>query len=461
MVEKTPGYCLVSQQIRDKIEKGEIKEINDFITYNLDIRQFAQDAVEQYEGSDFINAFHKSITKITVLDPTCGSGAFLFAALNILEPLYESCLLRMRTFVEEDSAKGGKKFSQFRKVLDIIEQHPNEKYFIFKSIILNNLFGVDIMNEAVEIAKLRLFLKLVAEVDVDYEKDNMGLEPLPDIDFNIRAGNTLIGFTSYKEIKDVYEEAEAGGKLMFEEETKLLKKIEDQALVVSKLFKEFKEKQTITETKYSAIKETKDEVQKRLNELNDLLSKYKAYEYGIDTDDLMQQKKYSDWLKSHQPFHWFSEFYEIIESGGFDVIIGNPPFVEYLKVKKQYELNNFKSISAGNLYAMIIEKSLNIMNDYSRMGMIKQLSAYCTPRMLAYQNMWVSKTINRYISFFDDRPGKLFDGLQHIRIAISIAQKGEGDEVNLIGTTNYIKFYTEFRPYIFNNIFYKILSKIP
>ena len=60
----------------------------------------------------------------------------------------------------------------------------------------NNLFGVDIMEEAVEICKLRLFLKLVAQV----EHSNQ-LEPLPDIDFNIRPGNTLVGFTSLEDMK--------------------------------------------------------------------------------------------------------------------------------------------------------------------------------------------------------------------------------------------------------------------
>ena len=63
-------------------------------------------------------------------------------------------------------------------------EHPNRQYFIFKSIILNNLYGVDIMHEG-EIAKLRLFLKLVATVEPDYKKPNLGLEPLPDIDYNI------------------------------------------------------------------------------------------------------------------------------------------------------------------------------------------------------------------------------------------------------------------------------------
>ena len=75
---------------------------------------------------------------------------------------------------------------------------PTARYFIFKSIILNNLFGVDIMEEAVEICKLRLFLKLAAQVEPDHAKDNLGIEPLPDIDFNIRAGNTLVGYATPK-----------------------------------------------------------------------------------------------------------------------------------------------------------------------------------------------------------------------------------------------------------------------
>src|SRR3989338_8621291 len=187
-----------------KIVNSEIKEINDFITYNLNIRQFAQDVIENTDDTELVKHFYKAIHNITVLDPTCGSGAFLFAALNILEPLYEACLQRMETFVAEahdennykhlstDIQKSWKsinhKKSWFRQVLTEVksDQHPSLQYFIFKSIILNNLYGVDIMNEAVEIAKLRLFLKLVATVDVNPRKDNFGLEPLPDIDFNIR-----------------------------------------------------------------------------------------------------------------------------------------------------------------------------------------------------------------------------------------------------------------------------------
>ena len=59
---------------------GEVQSINDLITYNLDIRQFAQDVIWNSEGPELLRAFYHAIEKVTVLDPTCGSGAFLFAA---------------------------------------------------------------------------------------------------------------------------------------------------------------------------------------------------------------------------------------------------------------------------------------------------------------------------------------------------------------------------------------------
>jgi hypothetical protein len=135
------------EQVKRKLAAGEVREVNDLITLNLDIRQFTQDAVEGCEGPDLLRAFWHAIEKVTILDPTCGSGAFLFAALNILEPLYEACLDRMEAFVGDLDRSGEKhrpeKFSDFRKVLANVAAHPNRRYFIFKSIILNNLFGVD------------------------------------------------------------------------------------------------------------------------------------------------------------------------------------------------------------------------------------------------------------------------------------------------------------------------------
>ena len=184
--------------VKAKLTAGEVHEVNDLVTLNLNIRQFAQDAIQFAEGPELLRAIWKAIEKVSVLDPTCGSGAFLFAALNILKPLYEACLQRMRGFVEDLEAAGlhhPKKFEDFKNIIMESQKHPRQDYFILKAIIVNNLFGVDIMEEAVEICKLRLFLKLVAQVD---SQDR--IEPLPDIDFNIRTGNTLIGYTRLADI---------------------------------------------------------------------------------------------------------------------------------------------------------------------------------------------------------------------------------------------------------------------
>jgi len=74
-------------EVRAKLAAGEVREINDLITLNLDIRQFAQDVIERCEGPDLLRAFWKAIEGVTVLDPTCGSGAFLFAARTALRNL--------------------------------------------------------------------------------------------------------------------------------------------------------------------------------------------------------------------------------------------------------------------------------------------------------------------------------------------------------------------------------------
>ena len=170
VVERRRRYA----EVKGKIEAGEIHEINDLITYNLNITRFAIDVIQNSSDPELIRHFYKALEKITVLDPTCGSGAFLFAAMNILEPLYEACIARMHAFVAETAEGKYKAFDSVLKRVDAPE-HPNLQYFIFKSIILNNLYGVDIMKEAIEIAKLRLFLKLVACVDVELKKPNICL----------------------------------------------------------------------------------------------------------------------------------------------------------------------------------------------------------------------------------------------------------------------------------------------
>ena len=424
-------------EIKAKIEAGEITAINDFITYNLNIRQFVQDVVEETTDAEFLKHFYKALTKVTVIDPTCGSGAFLFAAMNILEPLYESCIQRMENFVAE-APKGKYKF--FEETIANVKspEHPNLQYFIYKSIILRNLYGVDIMKEAVEIAKLRLFLKLVATVEADYRKPNLGLEPLPDVDFNIRAGNTLVGFAT---------EGELDNALNYSIDGVMAKPImEEKCDIVAKAFARYKEIQLSYGDDYTEFKKAKEELNKRLKDLN--------HELNQLLHKQAQAIPYNKWLTSHQPFHWFAEYYEIIhDRGGFDVIIGNPPYVEYSSAKKIYTLKDFDCLSSGNLYSFVIERAIKIQKDNSYNGMIIPLSAYCTDRMASFQKVEFDNCSEVFLSYYAERPSKLFEGAER-NLVISLFKKSSKTKVEKIHTTFYYKWNSSYREYLFDNISY-------
>ncbi len=341
----------------------------------------------------------------------------------------------MEAFVADLERSGEKhrpeKFADFRKVLANVAAHPNRRYFIFKSIILNNLYGVDIMEEAVEICKLRLFLKLAAQVEPDTARDNLGIEPLPDIDFNIRAGNTLVGYPAYDEVQPA-----ATGKLDFDN---AMEKIAVKAADLQQAFDAFRARQVVGDG--SVPTEDKQELRKRLNALDGELNHYLAGEYGVDP---AKKGTYVEWLKSHQPFHWFVEFYGIMNDGGFDVIIGNPPYVE-LNAVDDYELRGFVCMESGNLYALTIERCHKLGRKDGRQGYIVPVSSVSTDRYATLQHLLARR--EDHFSSYDDRPSRLFDGLEHIRLTIHIL--GRPAHTPELFSTRYSKWMADERPALF------------
>ncbi len=385
------------EEIYAKLEAGEVTSINDLITYNLDIEKFAQDVIANSEGPLLVRAFWKAIAKVSVLDPTCGSGAFLFAALNILEPLYSACLEAMEGFLDDLKRSRRKhsprKLSNFKDVIKEVDKHASKDYFILKSIIINNLYGVDIMEEAVEICKLRLFLKLVAQLD-SYDQ----IEPLPDIDFNVRAGNTLVGFASLDEVKRAIQ-----GDWIKE---LALPDIEERAELADRAFRRFRAMQTDYGMDASDFAGAKLDLRERLDALRAELDRYLATsEYSVREGD---EEDYAQWRTNHQPFHWFVEFYGIMHGGGFDVIIGNPPYVS--KKKIPYKILGSSDIKMPDIYGHILLKSLELTKRGGRSGMIIPLSitfsgGYKTIRqeLCGWGGSWFSS--------FDNIPAALFAGV--------------------------------------------------
>lgn len=421
------------ESILGKIRRGEISNINDFITYNLDIREFVKDLLDKTDDHTFVLHFYKALQHVSILDPTCGSGAFLFAAMNILEPLYESCISRMQEFHEQNPLL-------FKPELEEISNkyRSNIQYFIFKSIILRNLYGVDIMVEATEIAKLRLFLKMVAVVEVDLRADNMGLDPLPDIDFNIRCGNTLVGYATEEELQKDLVFGDMFARQEFED------KVNTQMEIVATAFNRFKDVQFRQSENMVAFKEAKGELKKRLTTLNELLNKHMFTKIAYSS-------KYEDWLKSHQPFHWLAEFYEIIhDNGGFDVIIGNPPYVTFTDASLPYSVNKYKTYSTKNLFALIGEQCSILASNNSSIGYIIPLSGLSIDSFEPLQKIIYANTISWNSYYSGDRnPSELFTGVK-IRAGIYVARYG------YIGkyTSKYIKYYSSERSFLFSKVNY-------
>ena len=339
------------EQIKADFTAGKIATVDDLVTYNLDLQALTEDWLRTLADPVTLRRFYfECLSRLTVLDPTCGSGAFLFAAINILEPLYDLALDKMRQIVGEpltpapsptQAGRGeqkplsGVKSENVVKYLDFVDelkrvsQHPNRRYYVLKRIIVDNLYGVDIMDEATEICKLRLFLKMVAQVD-----DPAHVEPLPDIDFNIRAGNTLVGFATRGEIE---------GRLFATPELKRKVEEADRAL------HNFRDLQTRVGVESRVFKGAKKNIQAQLSAIRADLDQSLMDDYGLT--DL------TAFRASHKPFHWYVEFNRVLANGGFDVIVGNPPYVEYSKVRKDYTLRNYATERAGNLYTFVMERS--------------------------------------------------------------------------------------------------------
>lgn len=442
--------------ILGKINRGEITSINDFITYNLDIRSFASDLLSNGD-SRFVGRFYHALQKVTILDPTCGSGAFLFAAMNILEPLYEICIDRMQDFNHQNPA-------MFKAELDEItdKYRSNIQYFIFKSIILRNLYGVDIMVEATEIAKLRLFLKMVAVVEVDRRADNLGLDPLPDIDFNIRCGNTLVGYANKEQLDKDLSYAEDFLQEIANQEFK--EQIDEEMQKVATAYAIFKDVQLRQSEDMVAFKQAKKLLRDRLVALNDKLNQrlFLATTGHVtqSNDVIVELPQYKQWMASHQPFHWLAEFYQIISgNGGFDVIIGNPPYVGYTRKNKEtgkavnelYRIPSYyKTLPSSNLYAFTIERTKDILNVNGREGMIIPISAFANDSMSTLQKLVKEEYGNKWISTYHQRPAQLFEGVLQ-RLCIVLADKTISNDIY---TTGVYRWYSHTRAHLFQNLSY-------
>jgi hypothetical protein len=132
-------------------------------------------------------------------------------------------------------------------------------------------------------------------------------------------------------------------------------------------------------------------------------------------------------------------------------VIGNPPYVEFPSKDVQYKFDNLQTSECGNLYGCCIERALNISNTYGKFSFIVPVAITCSKRMDNVISILKEKSGKLYFSNYDDRPGKLFEMIEHLRACIIISAKNKISS-NTIFSTKYNRWYTENRSSLFKNL---------
>lgn len=381
----TPGF-ITMYMCRETIRKSVVQKFNETKKWNCSTVEELYDKIEdRKEANDILNS-------IKICDPAVGSGHFLVSALNEMIAVKNDLkILQDRT---------GKRLKEYQVEVvndelivtdeegELFDYNPTNKesqriqetlFHEKQTIIENCLFGVDINPNSVKICRLRLWIELLKNA---YYKNATELETLPNIDINIKCGNSLVSrfaidadlsqalkkskwsIDSYRIAVDTYRNAES--KEQKREMEKLIANIKSDFR--SEIDNPFKKKISAARGKIDKIateintqKNWGDKVNKQLfKDLEKATANFKKLE--AERDDIETNKIFEN------AFEWRFEFPEVLNDDGdfvgFDVVIGNPPYVyrnaDIENVKEYFNSNYYNTSGNYDLYKFFIEQSIKI-----------------------------------------------------------------------------------------------------
>lgn len=394
----TPSF-ITSYMCKESITKVVLDKFN--TQFDLDAKDISE--LRKSLRKEDKKAQKELLNSIKICDPAVGSGHFLVSALNCLLSIYDELNLFDEEFyleVQNDEIlitgrKGEfieyKRPSTPKDKAHLIQQ---ELFHTKKDIIENNLFGVDINPNSCEITKLRLWIELLKHSFYQsFDDENYhDLKTLPNIDINIKCGNSLVSYfetgkslshypnikermSKYKRIVKDYKEGFYTDKNLIAKEIKNLQESFKNFCLKDKFNKEIKQL-TNGANEYSKkygdflADEHHDEKFKSFFSKN-------MFEFSFDEKEATKEfanlkKEYDNIfnLESNHPFEWRFEFPEILDDDGnfkgFDLIIGNPPYIrqEELKELKPHLAKNYKVYKGtSDIYTYFYELGFNVLKD--------------------------------------------------------------------------------------------------
>ncbi|HIH2136725.1 TPA: class I SAM-dependent DNA methyltransferase [Campylobacter coli] len=394
----TPSF-ITSYMCKESITKVVLDKFN--AQFDLDAKNISE--LRKSLRKEDKKAQKELLNSIKICDPAVGSGHFLVSALNVMLSIYDELNLFDEEFyleVQNDEIlitgrKGEfieyKRPSTPKDKAHLIQQ---ELFHTKKDIIENNLFGVDINPNSCEITKLRLWIELLKHSFYQsFDDENYhDLKTLPNIDINIKCGNSLVSYfetgkslshypnikeriNKYKRIVKDYKEGFYIDKNLIAKEIKNLQESFKNFCLKDKFNKEIKQL-TNGANEYSKkygdflADEHHDEKFKSFFSKN-------MFEFSFDEKVAIKEfanlkKEYDNIfnLESNHPFEWRFEFPEILDDDGnfkgFDLIIGNPPYIrqEELKELKPHLAKNYKVYKGtSDIYTYFYELGFNVLKE--------------------------------------------------------------------------------------------------
>ncbi|HEH5497274.1 TPA: class I SAM-dependent DNA methyltransferase, partial [Campylobacter coli] len=354
----TPSF-ITSYMCKESITKVVLDKFNaKFDLKATDISELRRDLRKEDK-----NAQKELLNSIKICDPAVGSGHFLVSALNVMLSIYDELNLFDEEFyleVQNDEILITNRKGEFveykRPHSDKYKAHliQKELFYTKKDIIENNLFGVDINPNSCEITKLRLWIELLKHSFYQSFEDEAyhDLKTLPNIDINIKCGNSLISYfeidkslshypnikermNKYKNIVKDYKEGFYTDKNQINQEIKNLKISFKNFCFADKFKKEmksFNEKCEKYSKKYGNFLAVNDENLRIFVSANLTLFDFDEKEAKKEFANLKKEYDNIFNLENNHPFEWRFEFPEILDDDGnfqgFDLIIGNPPYIK-------------------------------------------------------------------------------------------------------------------------------------